>query len=197
MNLSDAQGRLARWLLRLAEFTFKVEYHPGIAYHAADAMSRLPHQAIPAEPIEEDIPVCATNNPSQGLEYFPTALEEGSPDLIVEVPLVHVDALYEYQCLDPIARRHSEALLCDRHGLLGHRTPSGEVEVYVLPTLHKSGPCTIISPVAGDGADLTVGVIEVINRTAEHTFANTCTGIKRLKEMALPEPANGTRHDGS
>jgi RNase H-like domain found in reverse transcriptase len=75
MNLSDAQGRLARWRLRLAEFTFNVEYHPGIAHHAADAMSRLPHQAIPAEPIEDYIPVCATTNPSQGLEHFPTALE--------------------------------------------------------------------------------------------------------------------------
>jgi RNase H-like domain found in reverse transcriptase len=51
MNLSDAQGHLARWRLRLAEFTVKVEYHPGIAHHAADAMSRLPHQSIPSEPI--------------------------------------------------------------------------------------------------------------------------------------------------
>jgi hypothetical protein len=58
-----------------------------------------------------------------------TALEEGSPDPIVEIPLIHVDALYEYQCWDPIARRRSEARLFDptweydRHGLLGHRTP--------------------------------------------------------------------------
>jgi hypothetical protein len=74
MNLSDAQGRLSRWRLGLAEFTFKVEYHPGIAHHAADAMDRLPHQTIPAEPIEEDIPVCATTNLSQGLANFPTAL---------------------------------------------------------------------------------------------------------------------------
>jgi hypothetical protein len=42
MNLSDAQGRLARWRLRLAEFDFKVEYNPGSAQHAADALSRLP-----------------------------------------------------------------------------------------------------------------------------------------------------------
>jgi hypothetical protein len=121
----------------------------------------------------------------------------------VEIPLVHVDALYEYQCLDPIARHRSEARLLDptweydRHGLLGHRTPSGEVEVYVSPTLHKSGPCIIISPVAGDGSDLTLGVIEGINRTTEHTFANTCTGIPRLKEKVLPKPTNGTRHYGS
>jgi RNase H-like domain found in reverse transcriptase len=44
MNLSDAQGRLARWRLRLAESTFKVEYHHGAAHPASDALSRLPHQ---------------------------------------------------------------------------------------------------------------------------------------------------------
>ena len=59
MNLSDAQGRLARWRLRLAEFDFKVEYHPGSAHHAADALSRLPHQPVPAQPIDLEIPVLA------------------------------------------------------------------------------------------------------------------------------------------
>jgi hypothetical protein len=109
-----------------------------------------------------------------------------------------VDALYEYQCWDPIARRRSEARLFDptweydRHGLLGHRTPSSEVEVYVPPTSHNSGPCAIISPVAWDGSDLTLGVIECINRTTEHTFSNTCTAIPHLKEKVLLEPANGT-----
>jgi hypothetical protein len=117
----------------------------------------------------------------------------------VELPLVHVDALYEYQCLDPIARRRSEARLFDptwdydRHGLLGHRTPSGDVEVYIPPTLHKSGPCAIISPVAGDGSDSTVGVIEGINRPTEQIFANTCTGIPHLKEKVLPDPPTGSR----
>ena len=166
MNLSDAQGRLARWRLRLAEFTFKVEYHPGIAHHAADAMSRIPHQAVPSEPIEEDIPVCAVNNPLPVLERFPTALQEGSPDPIQEIPLVHVETLFEYQCRDPLARHRSEARLSDLtwdydcHGILGHRKSSGEVEVYVPPALRNEGPCAIIYPVAGDGSDLTVGVIK-------------------------------------
>ena len=179
MNLSDAQGRLARWRLRLAEFTFKVEYHPGIAHHAADAMSRLPHQAIPSEPIEEDIPVCATTAPSTALENFPTALEEDSPDPIMEIPLIDVEALFAYQCLDPTARRRSEARLFDpsweydRHGLLGHRTHSGEVEVYVPPALRNEGPCAIIYPVAGDGSDLTVGVIE---GNSARKFTNSLPG---------------------
>jgi hypothetical protein len=107
MNLSDAQGRLARWRLRLAEFTFKVEYHPGIAHHAADAMSRLPHQRISTEPIEEEIPIYTATSHLPGLPTFPTALEENFPDPITEVPLVHIDTLFDNQWLDPIARRHS------------------------------------------------------------------------------------------
>jgi hypothetical protein len=41
MNLSDAQGRLARWRLRLAEFDFQVEYRPGSLNHGADTIARL------------------------------------------------------------------------------------------------------------------------------------------------------------
>jgi hypothetical protein len=47
MNMSGAQGLLSRLRLRLAEFDFKVEDHPGSAHHAADALSRLPHQPSP------------------------------------------------------------------------------------------------------------------------------------------------------
>ena len=179
MNLSDAQGRLARWRLRLAEFTFKVEYHPGIAHHAADAMSRIPHQAVPSEPIEEDIPVCAVNNPLPVLERFPTALQDGSPDPIQEIQLVHVATLFEYQCRDSLARHRSEARLSDLtwdydcHGILGHRKSSGEVEVYVPPALRNEGPCAIIYPVAGDGSDLTVGVIE---GNSARKFTNSLPG---------------------
>jgi hypothetical protein len=41
---------LARWRLRLAEFTFTVEYLPGTAHHAANVMSRLPSQPVPLSP---------------------------------------------------------------------------------------------------------------------------------------------------
>jgi hypothetical protein len=41
----------------LEEFTFKVEYQPGAAHHAADALSRLPHKEVPSDPIEEKITI--------------------------------------------------------------------------------------------------------------------------------------------
>jgi hypothetical protein len=74
MNLSDAKGRLARWRHHLSEFTFKVDYYPGVAHHAADAVSRLPHQAVPSDPIEEEIHVCAVAHDESQEPEFPTAL---------------------------------------------------------------------------------------------------------------------------
>ena len=91
MNLSDAQGRLARWRLRLAEFDFKVEYHPGSAHHAADALSRLPHQPVPEQPIDLDIPVLV--------------LDEAPLSPIEEIPIVMFEQLLEHHFLDQSARR--------------------------------------------------------------------------------------------
>jgi RNase H-like domain found in reverse transcriptase/Reverse transcriptase (RNA-dependent DNA polymerase) len=41
LNLSDAQVRLARRRLRLLEFDYEVQYHPGAQHHGADMVSRL------------------------------------------------------------------------------------------------------------------------------------------------------------
>jgi RNase H-like domain found in reverse transcriptase len=50
LNLADAQGRLARWHLRLLEFDYEVQYSPGRIHHGADTMSRLkPADATPSE----------------------------------------------------------------------------------------------------------------------------------------------------
>jgi hypothetical protein len=163
MNLSDAQGRLARWRLRLSEFTFKVEYHASVAHHAADAMSRLPHQAVPSDPIEEKIPVCAVAHEESQEPEFPTALEEVASDPITEIPIIHEDDLFESQCLDPTARRNGAARAhdptwdYDRHGILARRAPSGETDVYIPHTLRRHGPHAIIIPVAGDVSDLRRG----------------------------------------
>jgi transposase InsO family protein len=60
LNLADAQGRLARWRLRLLEFDFEVEYAPGKEHHAADTMSRLLPPARTEPPLDTAIPCFAT-----------------------------------------------------------------------------------------------------------------------------------------
>jgi hypothetical protein len=136
---------------------------PGVAHHAADAMSRLPHEAVPSDPIEEEIPVCAVAPEESQEPEFPTALEEVTSDPITEIPILHMDDLFESQCLDPTARRNGAARVHDptwdyyRHGILARRTPSGETDVYLPHTLRLHGPHAIIIPVAGDGSDLRRG----------------------------------------
>ena len=56
LNLSDAQGRLARWRLRLLEFDFEVEYSPGKEHHGADTLSRLPVEQPVSAPLDTEIP---------------------------------------------------------------------------------------------------------------------------------------------
>jgi hypothetical protein len=130
MNLTDAQGRLARWRLRLSEFRFKVEYHPRVSHKAADAMSSLPHQAVPSDHIEEELPVCAVAHGKSQEPEFPTALEEFMSDPITEISILHLEDLFESQCLDPTnlrngaARVHDPMLDYDQHGTLALRAPS-------------------------------------------------------------------------
>jgi RNase H-like domain found in reverse transcriptase len=61
LNLSDAQGRLARWRLRLLEFDFEVQYHPGALHLGADMMSRLqsedPAIAEPTQAVDTEVPL--------------------------------------------------------------------------------------------------------------------------------------------
>jgi RNase H-like domain found in reverse transcriptase len=61
LNLSDAQGRLARWRLRLLEFDYEVQYHPGALHHGTDMISRLlsedPAITEPTDEIDTDYPV--------------------------------------------------------------------------------------------------------------------------------------------
>jgi hypothetical protein len=57
LNLSNEQGHLARWRLRLLEFDFEVEYSPGKEHNGADTMYRLP--TSPQSEINPDIPVPA------------------------------------------------------------------------------------------------------------------------------------------
>jgi RNase H-like domain found in reverse transcriptase len=163
MNGHDVQVRLALRRLRLAEFTLKVEYHPGVAHHAADAMSRLPHQAVPSDPIEEEIPICAVAHEESQEPDFPTALEEVTSDPITEISILSLEDLFESQCLDPTTRRNGAACVhdptwyYDRHGIMARRAPSGDTEVYIPHTLRRHGPHAIVITVAADGPDLRRG----------------------------------------
>jgi hypothetical protein len=83
----------------VAEFDFKVEYHPGSAHLAADALSRLPHQPVPAQPIDLEISVLA--------------LDEECTSPIEEIPIVMAD--FKHKRRDQLAPAHSGTYLYRPH----------------------------------------------------------------------------------
>jgi hypothetical protein len=128
LNLADAQGRLARWRLRLLEFDFEVHYSPGASHHGADTLSRLrstdPDIAAPDTAVDTDIPCFAT-------------LLDAPPR---DPSLVARDDLRVAQQADPTCRdllTHLGAnpqIEFDEFGILGRMLPSGEFQV-TIPSL--------------------------------------------------------------
>jgi len=76
LKMDSAQGRVARWRLRLSEFRYKVRTRPGTEHHCADAMSRLPTLAPDRSVIPEEIPCLALADSSLGW----VAPSYGEPD---------------------------------------------------------------------------------------------------------------------
>ena len=123
LNLSDAQGRLARWRLRLLEFDYEVQYSPGKNHHGADTMSRLrpsnPEIAVPSEPVDTEIPCFAVT-------------EGNDPTLLLLEDMCQLQTEdSNYHKLTNIMTR-DPSLDFDDHGILGRTLPSGEFQV-VLP----------------------------------------------------------------
>jgi RNase H-like domain found in reverse transcriptase len=138
LNLSDAQDRLARWRLRLLEFDYEVQYHPGALHHGADMMSRLrsedPVIAKPIDAIDTDVPCFA-------LAHSPlvTGNEELHPPGKQDPSLVHPDIILGAQASD-LSCMHLREYLgphplidVDQNGLLGVVLPSREFQLAISP----------------------------------------------------------------
>ncbi len=79
MEIVDPTGRLMRWRLRLAEYTFEIHHKKGYLNTQADAVSRLPSDGHTAEHEDYCIPcfVAARNQE-------PTPTQIGIPELLRE-----------------------------------------------------------------------------------------------------------------
>jgi RNase H-like domain found in reverse transcriptase len=152
LNLSDPQGRLARWRLRLLEFDYEVQYHPGALHHGADMMLRLrsedPAIAEPIDEIDTDVPCFA-------LAHSPlvTGNEELHPPGKRDLSLIHPDVLLGAQASDPSCIHLLEYLGphplidVDQNGLLGFFLPSREFQLAIPPLPDIPLPFTIVHDV--------------------------------------------------
>ena len=141
LNLSDAQGRLARWRLRLLEFDFEVEYSPGKEHHGADTMSRLPPSPQPE--VITDIPVPAIDTE---IPCF-TVTDELTPILLTVKYLR--DELQEdasYDCLLS-ALASASAVDFDDHGNVGRVLPSGEFQLVLPSSIPMHSPVSVVQDI--------------------------------------------------
>jgi RNase H-like domain found in reverse transcriptase len=152
LNLSDAKGRLARWRLRLLEFDYEVQYHPGALHHGADMMSKLrseePAISEPTDEIDTDVPCFA-------LAHSPlvTGNKELHPPGKRDPSLVHPDVLLGAQASDPSfihLREHlgpHPLIDVDQNGLLGVVLPPREFQLAIPPLPGILLPVTIFHDV--------------------------------------------------
>jgi len=86
LHMDGAQGGLARWRLRLAEFDYVVQTRPGASHHAEDTMSRISTPAVDAGALPDAGPCLALPNSSAAWQ-LPPQTEGGllSPLTLAEV----------------------------------------------------------------------------------------------------------------
>ena len=139
LNLTDASGKLQRWRLRLAEFSFEVVHRPGRVHQAADALSRLPTTDVDTEPIDDDLPtvpphyddvptvlLCADTSDEYD-QTFELPAADGPVNAIVPAdvsPITHEEMIRE-QANDPVCQRYvalsnttNSVFSLDEHGTL-------------------------------------------------------------------------------
>jgi hypothetical protein len=149
LNLADAQGRLARWRLRLLEIDFEVKYSPVKEHHAADVLYRLaPSSPMEGTMIQTPVPLgpgsyIGATRPDDlyGVPCFPLLDASDPPD----PDLVSVDNVRAFQLehwTDPLGEDLilETAIYLDDNGVAGTVLPNGEFSVLLPEPAH---PITI------------------------------------------------------
>ena len=172
LSLADAQGRLARWRLRLLEFDFEVQYSPGKAHYAADTLSRLeptdPELSRPFTSVDAEIPCFSVSGPDLGVKWKPTTHPHRSlQDL--DPTLLPVETLLEEQASDQFCRHLSTLVGAhptidfDEFGAVGHMLPSGEFQLELPTSLASSTPHTLVTEQSFPPTDPHICVRETIH----------------------------------
>ena len=66
--MPETKGRLARWILELAEHQYSIVHHSGVLHGDADALSRCPLACDETDSLEEDHLFVTTDQTPTDLE---------------------------------------------------------------------------------------------------------------------------------
>jgi len=140
LHMDGAHGRLALWLLRLAEFEYVVQTRPGASHDAADTMSRISTFAVDDGAIPDAGPFLALPNSSAAWQ-FPPQTKGGLLSSLTLVELLEGQA-EDGRCKEVRAAMHGSdksRFREDPYGLLVRTAPfDGVAQVYV-PTHIRYG----------------------------------------------------------
>jgi len=138
-NMDSAQGRIARWRLRLSDVRYKVRTRPGREHHCADAMSRLPTLAPDQSVIPEEIPCLALADSSRG--WVAPNYEEPSKEQPVTIARMLAAQKQDAHCQelrDRMDQNKHSRFSENKEGLLVRVAPlDGATQVYVPEALRR------------------------------------------------------------
>ena len=137
MSISGDNPRLVRWRLRLAEFSFQIQYKPGRVNQAADALSRMPTDGCDVDELDLEIPVLTLGNTKKVFQSIsvpragPT-LEDVTLEPLEIAELIDAQASDE-NCCAMVAKSSATE---DERGLLVRTSPlDGSRQVVIPETL--------------------------------------------------------------
>ena len=133
MNMDSAEGRVARWRLRLSQFRYVVCTSPGREHHCADAMSCLPTLAPDRSVIPEEVTCLALADSSRG--WVAPNYEERDKEQPVTLARMLAAQKEDQRCQDlrdKIDQNQHSRFSETKKGLLVHVSRlDGAVQVYV------------------------------------------------------------------
>jgi Integrase core domain/Integrase zinc binding domain/RNase H-like domain found in reverse transcriptase len=134
MSIAGDNPRLVRWRLRLAEFSFEIQYKPGKVNQAADALSRMPTTGDDHMELDLDVPCLILDQPKNSFQSIsvpkpgPT-LEEIPVEPLAIADLIVAQANDDY-CWDMRVKGNFSE---DERGLLVRVSSLDKVKQIVIP----------------------------------------------------------------
>ncbi len=146
---AKAEGRLAKWRLRLAEFDFDVVYRPGIKHTVLEVLLRVSTNGADKTDLKDEIPCFILDDSEEDLEW--SASYDDMPDELLLHPAEDLETVRDEewrreQGRDPLCSEIKQTLTSEKStsfavnekGILARQALlEGATQIVVPPTLKR------------------------------------------------------------